>query len=948
MAEVSATGTFVLNPSRRGWELALASGLTCWLGAVFGSLLATSSVYVAFWLPSGIYLAALLITPRRNWPWVCGGAVLGNVAFDLAHGTPPLLIAAFCLNNTLQALLGAWLTQRFVSEQPRLRDLREFLGIAWIALASAAIGALSGAAIVSCAGTTVNFASTWRTWFASCAMADFVVVPFALSWLQPTDPRDVVPRRPGHSWETALLCLLLGLSTWYMLVLDRGIDAPYKSRLFPLLLWAALRLGTRVASALTLGFSLLMAFLTAYYKVGLTPEQIAGSTYILTLQTFAAVSACVAIIPAIAIDERERALVQLRDSEERFRQLTSAGFEAVCISERGRIVDGNDQALRMFRVERDEFIGKSLMEFIAPASRQLVASAVAESHEAAYEHELLRRDGTTFFAEAQARVVKMGRRTVRMTALRDVTERKQAEAELRAREEVLRQFIKHAPAAIAITDRNLCYLQASDRWLSDYHMEGQDIIGKCHHDVFPDIPERWKEIHQRVLQGSVEHCDEDAFPRADGALEWLQWEVRPWYGADGTVAGVIFFTQVITERKRAEAERIASEQQQRALEAQLRQAQKMEAIGTLAGGIAHDFNNILGAIIANAELMSLDHPQDAELQANVEEVLSASKRAARLVQQILTFSRRQPQERRSIRVEPIVREAAQLLRSTLPATIRLELNVEAQLPNILADATQLHQILINLGTNSGHAMRGKQGTLEVKASTFVNALPSSVPGLAPGNYVHLTVKDSGHGMSEEVAQRVFEPFFTTKSLGEGTGLGLAVVHGIVQEHGGAITLDTALGKGTTFHVYLPIASSGQEIEVARSAPTVMGRGQRILLVDDERAIAEGLSKLLERHGYRTLVFTSPSNALESLRTEPNCCDLVLTDLTMPQMTGTELARAIHALRPDLPVVLTTGSRADLSDEAAKAVGIAEILVKPLDYTALLPVLERLLASALPS
>lgn len=373
------------------------------------------------------------------------------------------------------------------------------------------------------------------------------------------------------------------------------------------------------------------------------------------------------------------------------------------------------------------------------------------------------------------------------------------------------------------------------------------------------------------------------------------------------------------------------EQQQ--LESQLRHTQKLEALGTLAGGIAHDFNNILGAIISFTELARMDHPRDAELQENLGEVLKASNRAVGLVRQILAFSRRQQQERKAIALVPVVREVLQLMRSTLPVTIEIHADLPDHLPPLLADSTQIHQVLMNLCTNAGHAMRGQKGRLTVSVER-ANEMPEPLRSQSPGGFLCLTVSDTGHGMNAATLARIFDPFFTTKGPGEGTGLGLAVVHGIIQEHGGDIAVESEPGKGTTFRVLLPVADTQVLFQLPESGGAPVGQGQRVLFVDDEVALAEGARRLLGRQGFQVVAVSRPEEALALFERAPDSFCSVLTDLTMPTMTGVELAQRLLRLRPGLTVFIMTGHAGELTVEAARAQGIADLILKPLDYLAL--------------
>lgn len=378
------------------------------------------------------------------------------------------------------------------------------------------------------------------------------------------------------------------------------------------------------------------------------------------------------------------------------------------------------------------------------------------------------------------------------------------------------------------------------------------------------------------------------------------------------------------------SERKAAEENRRALEAQLRQAQKMEAVGTLAGGIAHDFNNILTAIFGYVQLAELELQPDHPARAHLAGVLRGSERARDLIRQILTFSRRREQQRAIVRPEPIVREALRLLRASLPATIEFDLDLDVDAPAVLCDSTQLHQVIMNLGTNAAHAMRERGGRLTVTLREMEPgpAVAHSHRQFSRRSPVCLTVSDTGVGMDAATRDRMFEPFFTTKSTGTGTGLGLAVVHGIVQDHDGAIVCDSTPGAGTTFRIYLPTVDVEglQAIEVPSDLPR--GQGERVLVIDDEESVVTIAARMLNSLGYQPVTFIDSQAALESLLAAPGDFEVVLSDLTMSRVTGVDLAREALALRPDLPIVITTGFMNSRDVETARSLGVTRFLEKP--------------------
>ena len=385
--------------------------------------------------------------------------------------------------------------------------------------------------------------------------------------------------------------------------------------------------------------------------------------------------------------------------------------------------------------------------------------------------------------------------------------------------------------------------------------------------------------------------------------------------------------------------------QERVMERQLRQAQKMEAIGTLAGGIAHDFNNILAAIIGYTEMVLFKIEKGSPIRYNLEQVLRAGSRAKELVKQILAFSRQSEQEFKPIQIGTIIKEALKLLRASLPTTIEMRQHISGRTGLVLADPVQIHQVVMNLCANAAHSMRTSGGVLEVTLDE-VNLDSHAVEqqaDLVPGRYLRLSVRDTGHGMSGEIVARIFDPFFSTKIPGEGTGMGLSVVHGIVRSHGGAIEVSSDLGVGTTFHVYFPSLESGVAPK-PKTAQHIPRGTERILLVDDEEAVVDMGRQMLAHLGYRVVGKTSSEDALELFLRDPSQFDLVITDQTMPRITGIELAREILSVCPDMPVVLCTGFSDVISSDEARFQGIREYVLKPILTVELANTIRRILDS----
>ncbi len=421
--------------------------------------------------------------------------------------------------------------------------------------------------------------------------------------------------------------------------------------------------------------------------------------------------------------------------------------------------------------------------------------------------------------------------------------------------------------------------------------------------------------------------------RKDGRFIRQDVTISPLFGADGEITGYISLKRDISESIR--------------LEAQLRQAQKMEAIGTLAGGIAHDFNNILGAIMGYTELAKF-RTKDMTIHPYLEQVLKACCRSRDLIRQILTFSRHKEPEKKPIAVAPLVKETMKMLRSSFPSTVEIRLDFSSGDDTILADPTQIHQVVMNLCTNALQAMRDRSGVLEVRLDRC-DALPEGRlydPDWRGGPFLRLTITDNGQGIDPSIRDKIFDPFFTTKTAGEGTGLGLSVVYGIVKNHGGFIAVDSEVGRGTRFMVCLPLV----EVETPRreQVPAPMPGGKEsILLVDDEEPLALVGKEMLTSLGYDVSVRLGGNDALETFLDAPDRFDLVITDMTMPGLTGAALAREMLKVRPGLPIILTTGSSERISEEEAMKIGVREFMMKPVSFDSLAWTIRRIMDGEAP-
>jgi PAS domain S-box-containing protein len=525
--------------------------------------------------------------------------------------------------------------------------------------------------------------------------------------------------------------------------------------------------------------------------------------------------------------------------------------------------------------------------------------------------------------------------TLARSANRMVSQRNMAEAALRKSERSYRELVQSANSIIMRMDTEGRVIFFNTYAQNFFGYRKEDIIGK--NVIGTIVPERDRagfDLVSMIKDIGVHPeryvSNENENIRRNGERVRVTWMNKAIYDDAGNVSEILCVGIDVTEKWQ--------------LEKRLAQAQKMEAIGTLAGGIAHDFNNILSAIIGYTELSLIDIPKGSALQNNLQQVLKAGGRAKELVRQILAFSRQGESELVPVKVSLIVNEALKLLRASLPATIKIRHNIKSHL-SVLTDPTNIHQVLMNLCTNASFAMQADGGVLEVSLNDVdLDAdFARQHPDVKPGKFIRLMIKDAGCGMTPEATERIFDPFFTTKKVGQGTGMGLSVVHGIIKSHGGTILVESSPGKGSAFSVFLP-AIETEVADQANQAQLVITGNERILFVDDEDFQADIGKRMLGRLGYRVTAKTSSVEALDLFRQTPDEFDLVITDMTMPDMTGDVLARKLISIRPDIPIIACTGYSERINPDIVKEIGIKEMAMKPVVMKDIAQMIQRVLAN----
>ncbi len=509
-----------------------------------------------------------------------------------------------------------------------------------------------------------------------------------------------------------------------------------------------------------------------------------------------------------------------------------------------------------------------------------------------------------------------------------IAERKTIEAELRISEERFRNLTENTTDLVWEIDSDFCYSYVSPKVLELLGYTANEVVGQSFFNLF-NI-ENSDSRESGYFKDSFEQFKpfsgfERSLTHKDGRIITLESSAIPILDSNNRLSGYRGIDRDITEKKKNLATR-------KSLEDQLQRSQKLESLGTLAGGIAHDFNNILTPILGFAELAHLQLPADSKLKPGIEQIVLAAGRAKELVKQILDFSRPSQSEFINLNLSSIVKEALKLLRSTLPASIKIHFDIQSDAGIVLADPTKIHQVIMNLCTNAYHAMKEKGGELAISLrSVDIEAHDAKLigVGLIAGSYVKIEVSDTGHGMNRQTVERIFDPYFTTKKPGEGTGLGLAVVHGIIKNHQGYINCYSEIHIGTSFHIYLPKSNSaGEHIQTTENIFIPRGT-ESIMIVDDEKQICDFMIQCLSELGYTATAFQTPQEALAAFQSAPESYDMVISDMTMPSLNGLQLSRFILERNPDLPIIICSGFSDLINDEKAKVLGIKKYLMKPI-------------------
>jgi len=617
--------------------------------------------------------------------------------------------------------------------------------------------------------------------------------------------------------------------------------------------------------------------------------------------------------------------------------LDHASVCAFRLDQDGRILYTNRKACDSLGYPPAELLKMSVFDIDAIVNREmwpLLWQKLCDHGADTFESQHRRKDGSFFPIEMTVTLIEFEGRRYSMVLTKDITERKRMYEALRITDFIfdkaplgiflikdggyITKVNEHACQYLGYTKEKLCQMNVLD-------------IDRGHSPQ--DIEQIWR--RQQQIEGITTF--ETVHRSKDGTD--IPVEISGITLEFNEVPYSVSFVKDISERKEAEKQRLK-------MEAQMREAQKMESLGTLAGGIAHDFNNILAGILGYTQLAQLASPADSDLRQHLSQIFQAGQRAKDLVRQILMFSRQGESEKGPTDVRRIVNEALKLIKASLPANIEIQKSISPNLAPVFADEIHIHQIVMNLCTNAYHAMKTTGGILNISLTAVAiqdqDAL--SYPEMNPGSYLKLSIADTGCGIPPDRINRIFDPYFTTRPVGEGTGLGLATVHGIVKNHGGSIKVYSELGIGTAFHVFLPVADTAAQAAGVHAEQLPTG-SECILFVDDEKALIDLGRVLLERLGYRVETRASAIDAIEAFRADPHKYDLVISDMTMPKMSGDEMARQIKAIRPDIPIILCSGFSERIQAPTTKAIGISAVLMKPVLYADLAHTVRQVLQGA---
>jgi PAS domain S-box-containing protein len=961
---------------------ALFFGVAYFLAALVGKHLAGwSEVYVALWLPAGLYMAALLLSKRSEWRWLILAAFAANSLFDWSRGMGPATSLALFVADTLQAVAGAFLVQRFVKTKITFSTLKEFWTVIGItAFLAPILGSFIGALVLMSSGLSPSWLNASILWWQGNGLGILITLPLLVAWFASPGTELRWHRQWPGVIEFVLLLSGMLLSGYLAFRFEGGIRSPYKVLAIPFLLFAGLRFGRFGAACAAFLLSAEYIFLTHEFAHSLPPDEIASGEYIRVLHITLAVIPFIALLPAIVVHGQREALEKLRWRNRTYAVLSSINKLIVRERDPEALCSG---ACRI-AVEQGGFRMAWIGFLDAAQNLKPIASAgVDDGYLDQLDINLRDPDGRS---TPTGHVLLTGEHQVCNDFATDPRAKPWREAglkrgycsfaslPLKVKGKVIGAYLLYASEpnyfddpemrlldelagdigfAIEVHEQELERVAAQNSlreseerfrelaetvedvfWINDLERRKvlyvspayEKIWGRTRQSLY-DSPQGWLDaVHPDDRERVRQFVMIERTPKEYD----LEYRIDRPDGETRWIRDRSFFVPNAAGRVERVVGIARDITDRRQLEEQFRQSQKMEAFGQLAGGVAHDINNLLSVMTMRSDLALMEEGLPADVRDGLQEIRMAAERAANLTRQLLLFSRRQVMQPRDVDLNEVVAEMAKMLRRTIGADVRLELRPHPTPLITHADAGMLDQVLLNLAVNARDAMpEGGQLIVATGEFTVDEELAQRQPDTTPGPYVSLTVTDTGSGIPPEIRSRIFEPFFTTKAEGKGTGLGLATVFGIVKQHRGWVRVESEVGKGTTFQIFFPAstAAAPDESLVHRAEPR--GGTETILLVEDEDTLRL-LSRLaLERFGYRVFEAANGADAQQVWREHSSEIELLVTDLVMPGgVTGHELARQIRSERPDLRVIYTSGYSMEIAGRELELTSSEMFLQKP--------------------
>jgi PAS domain S-box-containing protein len=884
----------------------------------------------AIWLPGGLAIAAVTALGQH----VALGVLLGSVVLGYSIGNPWPVVLVIALGNTAETMAAATLLRRYVRFRPTLERLRDVVALVIVGgIVTPMISAVAGvgALVISGLLPMASEGAVLRFWVLGNAVGVAAFAPAVLAFLAVPLTR---PAR-GRWYEAVGIAAGTAVLSYFLLLQPVSYEAsqyPISFAFFPFLIWAAARFDARGAALVSLGLT--MAAVLGFASGAGPFVTIASASALERLQVFVFILAVSGQAIAAIIGERTHAYQRLREGEERLEGILGSLEDAVWSTTPSldQVLFVNQAVTRIFGRPREDFYNHRELrrECVHPEDREQYLNALRELRqegESCAEYRIVRPDGSIRWVLDHGRLVRDETgRPIRVDGfISDITsrklaelERERAESELEGSRQRMVSHLQQTPLAAidwSVDQRILEWNPAAERIFGYRREEVLNRAGLAFLTADAEraqVEEAWKELLSRGtgFRTTVRNRTRD------GRYIICDWYNSPILDGNRMVVGVASLVDEITESM--------------ALEEQLRQSQKLEAVGKLAGGVAHDFNNILTAITGHTSLLLGALAPDTPLRADAEAIKQAADRAAGLTNQLLAFSRKQVRAPRVLELPQVVRTLDPLLRRLIGEHISLTTRTVGPPAHVRADPSQLDQVVLNLAINARDAMPNGGAVLIETALVDLDAARGRyLGGLVPGRYGLLTVSDNGPGMDEETRARIFEPFFTTKAMGQGTGLGLSTVYGIVQQSGGYVRVSSAPGAGASFLVYLPHVDAPVDQPAPLPSATVPPRGhETVLLAEDEDAVRRLVSKTLRAQGYRVLDAPDGPAALALAAAHSGPVDLLLTDVVMPGMSGRELAERLSLARPGTRVLFMSGYAADTMDRHGVTEGGQSFLPKP--------------------